>query len=63
MARRSGATASVTQSFVDMGLSVVRFMLNSPEVEDCLREMDDYAMDPDALDGLQNLAHAAPSIS
>ena len=49
-----GAPGSVTPSFVDTSLSVVRYMLGCPEVEECLREMDDYVMDPGAPDGFQN---------
>ena len=49
-----GAPGSVTPSFVDTSLSVVRHMLGCPEVEECLREMDDYATDPAAPNGFQN---------
>lgn len=47
-----GSTANVTMSFVDTSLTVVRYMLNNPVVEACLREMDDLCMND--RDGFQN---------
>ncbi len=43
LAQTPGSTSNVTMSFVDTSLTVVRYMLNNPEVEDCLRDMDDFS--------------------